>query len=130
MGDVTLFEGQVHDFETGIEQSGLFWTKAVDDDAVSADLNAGTAVLELAHTGVKDFFDFQNAIIGPPSNRRAAQVSFRVEWQAAGSVNHWNSTDWSTNPANHKFRGEFRDAVARMSWSGRSGDFEFRSGAP
>ncbi len=127
MGDVTLFEGQVHDFEPGIEPSGLFWTKSVDDDSVRANLNQGRAVLEVEQVNVKDFFNFENAIIGPPSNRRAAKVSFKVVWEATGPVNQWNSADWVDNPANHLFRGEFRDAVAKMNWSARSGDFEFRS---
>ena len=99
----------------------------MDDDAVRVNLNQGKAVLEARNVQVKDFFDFQNAIIGPPGNTNPAKVSFRVEWQAAGTVNQWNSADWASNPASHLFRGEFRDAVARMEWSGRSGDFEFQS---
>ncbi len=111
---------QVHDFNPGITQNGLFWTTIVSDDSVQVDLNAGTATFEVKNIRQKDYFDFENALVGKGATPRQGEVSFKVQWTAHGAVNHFD------NPS-QKFRGDFRTASAQMEWSGRSGDFDFQS---
>lgn len=120
LGNPSLFEGQVHDFNPGITQNGLFWTTIIAGSSVSADLGAATATYEVHDLTLKDHFDFENAILGNGPNPRSGQVSFKVQWTAAGAVNDFD------NPA-QQYRGAMRYALAQMEWSGRSGDFEFQS---
>ncbi len=101
-------------------QNGLFWTTIVSDDSVTVDLDAGTATLRIDAIQQKDYFDFENAILGNGATPRQGRVSFTVEWTAIGAVNQFD------NPT-QRFRGRFRDAVAQMEWTGRSGDYEFVS---
>lgn len=103
-----------------MSQNGLFWTTIVSDNAVDVDLQAGTATMKIDRIQQKDYFDFENAILGNGATPRQGLVSFTVRWTAFGVVNNFD------NPS-QQFRGQFRDAVAQMEWSGRSGDFEFRS---
>ena len=111
---------QIHDFNPGIAQSGLFWTTVVDRSAVSVGLGAGTAVFEARNLPQKDFFDIQNAILGNGASPRQGHVSFRVEWSCSNPVP-------LDVPSQH-YRGMVQDGTARMEWSGRSGDFDFQSG--
>lgn len=111
---------QVHDFNPGIRQNGLFWTTVVSGDSVSVDLDAGTASLHVTDLQQKDFFDFENALLANGDTPRQGRVSFRVEWTADGGA---QAVD---NPT-QQYRGTVRPAVAQMEWSGRSGEYEFRS---
>jgi hypothetical protein len=120
LGNPELFEGQVHDFNPGIRPNGLFWTSLVSPGDVKVDLAEGTATLAVRNIHQIDHFDFENAILGNGDPPKPAIVSFTVKWTASGPVNNWD------NPAQH-FRGQFRDAVAQMEWSGRSGDYVFQS---
>ena len=80
MGDLT---NQVHDFEPGIRQSGLFWTIPVPAAAVESDLDAGTARYHLQGEHVPDFHDFFNAV-SPHARRRPGVVDFDVQFTAVG----------------------------------------------
>lgn len=111
---------QVHDFNPGIRQNGLFWTTVISGDAVEVDLAAGTASMDVTDIQQKDFFDFENAILGNGDTPRQGRVSFRVEWTANGAPLDVD------NPA-QQYRGTVRSAIAQMEWSGRSGDYEFVS---
>jgi hypothetical protein len=102
---------------TGI---AAFWTAVLPSDNVNVDLDAGTATLEVHNIHLKDYFDFENALIGDIGHPTPAVVSFKVVWNAAGGVNVFNN-------AAQQFRGEFRDTSAHMEYSGRAGDFEFQS---
>ena len=110
----------MHDFNSGIEQSGLFWTVVLPPEAVQVNLGAGTATLEVKDIHLKDYFDLENAVVGGGPNPKPAIVSFKVVWTATGGVNNFNN-------ASQKFRGTFRDASAKMEWSARAGDFLFQS---
>ena len=59
MGDV-----QLHDFNPGITQNGLFWTAFAPRESVQVDLRAGTASLNVRNLHMKDYFDFENAVVG------------------------------------------------------------------
>lgn len=120
MFDPQAGDQQIHDFNPGIRQNGLFWTTIVGSDCVEVDFAAGTASLDVSHIQQKDFFNIENAILRNGPTPRQGRVSFRVEWTATSPP---TSVD---NPAQH-YRGETRDALAQMEWSGRSGDYEFQS---
>ncbi len=111
---------QITDFNPGVRQNGLFWTTVLGDDNVSVDLAAGMATMHADDLRLKDYHDFENAILENGAAPTPAMVSFTIEYTAAGAVNHFD------NPTQN-FRGDFRDVVAQMEWSGRSGDFEYQS---
>jgi hypothetical protein len=69
---------------------------------------------------MKDYIDFLNAVVGGGPRPVPSVVSYRVEWEAAGAVNEFDNVA-------QQFRGEFRDASARMEWSARTVDFDFVS---
>lgn len=70
---------------------------------------------------MKDYYTLENSFLGNIGQQPTpAVMSFTVVWNATGSVNHYD------NPA-QKFRGDFRDALAHIEYSGRAGDFEFES---
>jgi hypothetical protein len=112
---------QLHDFNPGITQNGLFWIVVLPADTVDVDLDAGTATLEVHDLHVTDDYTFENSVLhnlGRPST--PAVVSFRVVWTATGGVNVFDN-------AAQQFRGEFRNASAQMEYSARAGKFEFQS---
>lgn len=111
---------QIHDFNPGITQNGLFWTSIVPEDHVHVNLSTGRATLEVRNLRMKDYTEIVNATVGGGPPPVPSVVSYRVEWTATGAVNAFD------NPA-QQFRGEFRDAVARMEWSARTTDFDFVS---
>ena len=111
---------QIHDFNPGVTQNGLFWTSVLSSDSVDVDLGAGSATLQVSDIPQKDFSDFENAILRNGPTPRPGQVSFRVEWTASGPAADFDN-------AAQQFRGRFSPAVALMEWSGRSGDYEFQS---
>jgi hypothetical protein len=55
-----LFNGpvgsnQVHDFNPGIRQTGLFWTQPVPESALSAEIPRGKASLALSDLDEEDY---------------------------------------------------------------------------
>ena len=111
---------QIHDFNPGIRQNGLFWTSIVPNDRVSVDLSAGRAVLEVRALHMPDYADFPNAVAGGGPRPVPSMVSYRVEWTASGGVSEFDN-------AAQQYRGEFRSAIAQMAWSARTPDFDFVS---
>jgi hypothetical protein len=126
--DLDNFTNQVHDFDPGIHPypEGLFWTVAARSDAVEADLEDGTASLELENQSVRDFFNIPNGLFhnnhpGKPESM-AASVSFDLDW--IGPV----SRRFSLVNTTHHFRGRFAVNKARMEWSAHRQDgFKFES---
>jgi hypothetical protein len=98
----------------------LFWTDVVSTDRVQVDLGAGQAAIEVRNLHMKDYFTFENAVVGGGPDPVPGTVSFRVEWTATGAVREFD------NPA-QQFLGLFRDASAQMVWTARSVDFDFVS---
>ena len=47
---------QIHDFNPGIDPSGLFWTAALPGDAADADFDDGEASLEVHNLAMDDYF--------------------------------------------------------------------------
>lgn len=111
---------QLHDFNPGIAQSGLFWTVPVNPDAVDVDLGAGTATYSLTGARMPDYLTFDNAINRTGPVPRPGVVSFTVTWNTTGAA-------VVNDVPLKKFHGEHAPANAQMAWTGRSGDFDFVS---
>jgi hypothetical protein len=74
---------QVHDFNPGIASSGLFWTTALPQSAISVQPGAGSARLHVEHLGLGDYHDIVNSLTRGPFD--PAKASFDVRWQGGGS---------------------------------------------
>jgi hypothetical protein len=108
---VDLFEpgsgSQVHDINGGTLASGLFWTLALDDDALRVSHDGRRAVLDVEGLQAIESYRFFG-----PDNTPAA-LSFHIEWQATDRFvdRGKGATVAATDPA--AFLGRF--AVARSS---------------
>jgi hypothetical protein len=111
---------QIHDFNPGIAQSGLFWTSIVPDDYVRVDVNNSRAIVEVRNLHMKDYIDIENALVGNGPPPLPSVVSYRVEWNATGAINEFDNVA-------QQFRGAFRAASAQMEWVARTVDFDFVS---
>jgi len=110
--------GQVHDFNPGIRESGLFWTLPVDGDAVAFNLEGGSASLAVDDLDEEDYHNLHNALVDGPSD--PASVSFEMRWQAIGDS--MNVTD----PV-HRFTGRFRLSAVQIEWTANAPGFHFAS---
>lgn len=108
---------QFHDFNGGIQPSGLFWVVQVPDDAL--EIEGHTAELNVEHAPVIDDFQFF-APGGVPGT-----VSIHMKWTASGDVHHHEPG--STDASN--FDGDFRPAVATGTFSGSELGFSFSGSA-
>jgi hypothetical protein len=111
---------QVHDFNGGIQPSGLFWIVQVPDDAL--EIEGNTAELNVEHASVIDDFQFLAPGAVP------ATVSIHMTWIASGDLEHFQpqSSD-PTDPTN--FAAEFRPAIATGKFSGSALGFSFAAKA-
>lgn len=91
----------------------------VPDDSVTVDLHKGRAEFSLRDAHIPDFHDFVNAVSGGGTTTPGV-VSFRVTWETVGYSTVFD------DPGRPLFRNT-APAIARMEWTGRSGEFEFRS---
>ena len=77
---------QVHDFEPGIADSGLFWTVPIPDSQISANPGAGRGRYQATDMALPDYHDFFNSISpNPPIPAVASHVSFDVRWAGGGT---------------------------------------------
>jgi hypothetical protein len=113
VGDPTQ---QFHDWEPGIEPSGLFWTIPFPGGAATADPGAGTARLRGESIAVEDYHDFFNAIAETPDPApRPSHVSFDVRWQGGGDRMKVRDPDFG-------FVGQFVAGDATIDFSCRDDD--------
>jgi len=110
--------GQVHDFNPGIRESGLFWTQPVSEDALEVDLAGGTATLALDDLDEEDYHNLLNALLDGPSD--SASVSFEMRWKAIAEP--MNVTD-----SVHGFTGRYQISAVQIEWSAKAPRFEFVS---
>jgi hypothetical protein len=75
---------QVHDWEPGIDDSGLFWTIPIGNGAIDADPSTGQARLRGQSVKVTDFHDFFNAVLGGGPTPLPSRVSYDVRWFGGG----------------------------------------------
>jgi hypothetical protein len=106
---------QLHDWEPGIEPSGLFWTVPFPRSAMDAAPGAGTARLRAASLPVDDYHDFFNAIAEEPTGVRASHVSFDVRWLGGGDRMNVRDADFG-------FVGQFVAGEATIDFSCRDDD--------
>ena len=74
----------MHDFNPGIEKSGLFWTIPVSPDALEAVPHAGRARMRVENLEVPDYHDFLNAVQRGGPAPVPAHVTFDVRWAGHG----------------------------------------------
>jgi hypothetical protein len=122
---VDLFEpgsgSQIHDFNSGILASGLFWTLPMADRALRISRDERRAVLRLTDVPVLDSFQF----FGP--NQTPATVSFQVEWRARGAFVDRGSGKAVAAEDRTAFNGRIAPAVSMGRFSGSELGFRFRS---
>jgi hypothetical protein len=122
---VDLFEpgsgSQVHDFNGGIQPSGLFWIVQVPQYALRVSRNGRSVALRIEDTSVLDSFQFGGPISVP------ATISLTVRWEATGEPQPRGkgSAVPATDPA--AFTARFAAARSTASFSGSELGFRFRS---
>jgi hypothetical protein len=122
---IDLFElgsgSQVHDYNGGIPQSGLFWTVELPDGAFHMSRDGRRALLAAKDVPVIDTFQFAGTFLVP------ATVSFLIKWEATGPQKKLGSGKavGPKNPA--AFRGTFAPARSTGRFSGAELGFSFVS---
>ena len=105
----------MHDFNGGVQPSGLFWVVELPQGAIHVSGNGKHASMRGDDVAVIDSFQF-----GGP-NAAPASVSFSVDWDATGPTTHVQSSALSP------FSAEFAPAFAKGRFSGRELGFSFVS---
>jgi hypothetical protein len=111
----------VHDFNGGIQPSGLFWIVRLPDSAFRVSRDGRRATLEAKDVSVLDSFQFGGPNVVP------ATVSFTVRWRATAARQRRGKgrAVAPTSPA--AFLGDFAPARSTASFSGSEFGFSFRS---
>jgi hypothetical protein len=118
------FAAQVHDFNPGIQKSGLFWTAKVPAGSTTIDLAGGTATFRMKNMAILDYQNFVNSVgdQNPPLPLIPSAVSFDVQWKAKPGAQLTSITD-----ATNRFTGTFLDSSATITWSASQSGFTFTS---
>jgi len=117
------FNTQIHDYDPGIVSSGpsagLFWTIAIPDDAVEADLEDAEARLQLSNLSISDYGNIPNGLFhfALPS---PGKISLDLRW--FGEVKRGTTSD-PTKP----FEQKYVQTKAHISWSGQTGSDHFHT---
>jgi hypothetical protein len=111
----------VHDFNGGVQPSGLFWIVQVPDDAFRVSRDGNHAVLAATNVCVVDSFQFGGPIEVP------ASVSFTVRWDATGPRRRRGSGAGVPPADPAAFLGDFAFARSTAWFSGHELGFAFRS---
>jgi hypothetical protein len=109
---------QVHDFNPGIEPSGLFWTTPIEPGSVRISLGAGDAALHLADLDIEDYGNVVNALMDGSSV--PATVSVDIDWSGV------DERVKIRNPETG-FAGEYIRNAATLVWSASESGFSFQS---
>jgi hypothetical protein len=110
---------QVHDFNPGIADNGVFWTVALPDATVQHDhVPDCRARFTVRGLEVEDYGNLINALRDGPSV--PARVSFDTCWARGGTL--VNACDEA-----NAFQGTFRETTADMRWTGRTRATRFRA---
>jgi hypothetical protein len=98
---------QVHDWEPGIADSGLFWTIPISPGSIKADPASGRARFRVEALKLGDYHDFFSSVSGvTPVPSRA---SFDVVWSGGG-------TPVDLRDETFTFEGHFVPGPARISF--------------
>jgi hypothetical protein len=111
----------VHDYNGGIQPSGLFWIVELPDDAVRVSDDGRWARMEAEDVCVVDSFQFFGPVNVP------ARVSFSIRWEATGAhkPRGKGKSVKVTDPS--RFLGRFARARSTGSLWGSGVGFSFRS---
>jgi len=116
---------QIHDFNPGITESGLFWTIAVPENAISVNFAAGRASFRASEIDVEDYHDIVNALTDGPSV--PATVSFDINWGHA--MGRTKIRDVENNFAGDFVAERCADCLVREN-SNRTSSHPIRRGLP
>jgi len=111
---------QLHDFNPGIEENGLFWVVRIPDYTVDVNPGAGKARMTVEGLEMEDYHDLVNALLDGPSLE--AHVSFDCRWQDPITTTRLRNSD----PL-QQFTGLFTRTHAVVEWSAQEAGFEFHS---
>jgi hypothetical protein len=112
---------QVHDFNPGIQPSGLFWTTPINRGSVRVDLEDGIASLRLANQDVEDYGNVVNALKDGPS--KPASLSLHASWSNQAG----DDLFVTIRNGKQRFRGEYIRNTATLVWSASESGFAFQS---
>ncbi len=112
---------QVHDFNPGIQPSGLFWTTPIERGSVRVELEDGSASLHLANHDVEDYGNVVNALKDGPS--KPATLSLDAHWSNTPD----NDLRVTVRNGKQRFRGEYVRNTATLVWSASESGFDFQS---
>jgi hypothetical protein len=112
---------QVHDWEPGIADSGLFWTIPIEDSQLSVSPGSGAARFRADNLAIPDFHDFFNSISQNPVSV-ASHVSFDARWLGGGTKTKIHDTKFG-------YEGEFVDGPVTIEFTARqdTSSVEYRS---
>jgi len=107
---------QIHDFNPGITDSGLFWVARINPDDVSVNPGNGRAVMDVEDLDLEDYGDFVNSLLDGPSLEGTA--SFRVEWSMSNDRHRFRYAPekWTANVVYNE---------ARVQWEGETSAAHF-----
>jgi hypothetical protein len=103
---------QVHDFNGGIQPSGLFWVVELPQGAFQVTRNGTAANLHASNVPVIDSFQFGGTTQVP------AMVSYSMKWQASGPFRTQGDATYSASFAPAKVEGSFSGRELGFSFSG------------
>jgi hypothetical protein len=112
---------QVHDFAPPIAPNGLFWTVLIPDDAVTVDLVAGTAALQVRAMAMLEGYTIQNNLSGGPAE--PARVGCDRSWSNPTAVERYVN-------AEQGFCGTFLEVTGALQWSAQTAAVAFVSDPP
>lgn len=107
MGD---FSKQLHDFNPGIADNGLFWTIPIGNGMVDADPATGEARFRGQSVKVDDYTSVPDAIFGGGPTPVPSRVSFDVRWNGHGDTVHIRDTAFG-------FVGDYVTGVATIAFT-------------
>lgn len=113
----------MHDFNPGIEDSGLFWTVPVSNGSVDIDEHKGKARFRVNEMKIPDFGNFFNSLSDNPDPPPVpSKVSFDVRWAGGGDATPVDDSTFG-------FRGQFIAGPATITFKARAehSDVEYRS---
>jgi hypothetical protein len=111
----------VHDFNGGIQPSGLFWVVELPEDALRVSRDGRRATVRADRVPVVDSFQFFGPIEVP------ASVNFTVTWEATGD-RQARGRGTAVPPTDRAaFLGRIANARSTGSFSGSEIGFSFRS---
>lgn len=107
------FSNQIHDFDPGFGEAGLFWTIPISRHSISADADKGRASFHIKNLRITDYHNIPNGLFhfAPPDH---ATVTFDVEWSGVVSRSHLQD-------AANQLRGNFATTGTRVRWSAKEG---------